>query len=109
DRDSKAYPDGPIREGGRLYPLFENCRNLYADLSAGSALGALKRDPEHARAFLCRFADRLLFGRDYYGDELLQFLKTLELPADVQERIFRENACELLSPSDREQKRQGPP
>jgi len=63
--DPSVYPAGPVREGGRLAPLFEQYPNLYADLSAGSALGALKRDPAHDRAFLCRFSDRLLFGRDY--------------------------------------------
>jgi predicted TIM-barrel fold metal-dependent hydrolase len=97
DTDPKTYPAGPIQEGGRLYPLLENHSNLYADLSAGSALGALKRDPAHARAFLCRFAERLLFGRDYYGGDLMQFLQTLELPRGVQERIFRENAQRLLA------------
>lgn len=102
--DPNAYPSGPVCEGGRLYPLFEDYPNLYADLSAGSALGALKRDPEHARAFLYRFSDRLLFGRDYYGDDLLRFLNTLELPAGMQARIFRENACALLSSGDGKQK-----
>jgi predicted TIM-barrel fold metal-dependent hydrolase len=97
DTDPKTYPAGPIQAGGRLYPLLENHANLYADLSAGSALGALKRDPAHARAFLCRFAERLLFGRDYYGGDLMQFLQTLELPRGVQERIFRENAQRLLA------------
>ena len=99
--DPSVYPAGPVREGGRLAPLFEQYPNLYADLSAGSALGALKRDPAHARAFLCRFSDRLLFGRDYYGGDLLQFLQTLDLPTDVQERIFGANARRLLSPADR--------
>jgi len=45
DSDPKAYPAGPVREGGRLYPLFESCANLYADLSAGSALGAPEARP----------------------------------------------------------------
>src|SRR5690242_4071681 len=98
--DPKAYPAGPIREGGRLTPLFENHANLFADLSAGSALGALKRDPTHARAFLCRFSDRLLFGRDYYGGDLLEFLQSLELPSAVQEQIFYQNAQRLLSPAE---------
>ena len=96
DADPKVYPGGPIREGGRLQGLFDKHGNLYADLSAGSALGALKRDPAHARAFLCRFSERLLFGRDYYGDDLMQFLRTLDLPDDVQSRIFCENAVRLL-------------
>jgi predicted TIM-barrel fold metal-dependent hydrolase len=98
--DPNVYPTGPIREGGRLAALFEQYANLYADLSAGSALGALKRNPEHARAFLCRFSDRLLFGRDYYGGDLLQFLKDLDLPVAVQERIFHENARRLLAPAE---------
>jgi predicted TIM-barrel fold metal-dependent hydrolase len=96
DADPKAYPAGPIREGGRLHGLFEKYGNLYADLSAGSALGALKRDPAHALAFLCRFSDRLLFGRDNYGGDLMQFLQSLELPDDVRGRIFSRNAEGLL-------------
>jgi predicted TIM-barrel fold metal-dependent hydrolase len=100
DRQPHPYPSGPIVPGGRLYSLLDSYPNLYADLSAGSALGALRRDPAHARAFLSRFADRLLFGRDYYGDELLQFLKSLDLPPDVQARLFAENARQLLHPVD---------
>jgi hypothetical protein len=76
--------------------LFEQYPHLFADLSAGSALGALKRDPAHARAFLCRFSHRLLFGRDDYGGDLLEFLQTLELSADVRHRLFLENARGLV-------------
>jgi predicted TIM-barrel fold metal-dependent hydrolase len=43
----------------------------------------------------------LLFGRDYYGGDLLQFLETLDLPTAVQERIFFENAARLLCPAER--------
>jgi predicted TIM-barrel fold metal-dependent hydrolase len=94
--DPNIYPTAPVTPGGRLYGLFEDHANLYADLSAGSALGALKRDPTHAREFLCRFADRLLFGRDYYGDDLLAFLKSLDLPTDVQNKILCDNARTLV-------------
>jgi predicted TIM-barrel fold metal-dependent hydrolase len=100
DREPAVYPTGPICEGGCVPLLLGQYPNLYADLSAGSALGALKRDPQHARDFLCRFSDRLLFGRDYYGGDLLQFLETLELPAEVQQRIFSDNALRLLSPAE---------
>jgi predicted TIM-barrel fold metal-dependent hydrolase len=98
--DPNAYPSGPITPDGRLHGLFERHSNLCADLSAGSALRALKRDPAHAREFLIRFADRLLFGRDYYGGELLDFLATLTLPIEVQERIFYKNALRLAPPSE---------
>ncbi len=98
DSDPKTYPSGPVTPEGRLYALFAHYPNLYADLSAGSALGALKRDPAHAREFLTRFADRLLFGRDFYGGELFEFLKALDLPHDAQESILGGNAAKLVSP-----------
>jgi predicted TIM-barrel fold metal-dependent hydrolase len=96
DSDPNAYPKGAVREGGRLYPLFERYPNLYADLSAGSALGALRRDPVHAREFLRRFSERILFGRDFYGGDLLEFLNGLELPADVRDRVLWQNARKLI-------------
>lgn len=97
DADPKVYPTGPVTPGGRLYALFDRYPNLHADLSAGSALGALRRDPAHARDFLCRFADRLLFGRDFYGSDLLAFLRSLDLPSDVQDRILFANAQRLVA------------
>ena len=96
DSDPAAYPAGPRTPGGRLTALFDRYPNLYADLSAGSALGALKRDPAHTLEFLCRYADRILFGRDYYGSDLKTFLDTLALPPDVQAKIYSGNACRLV-------------
>ncbi|HXG23918.1 MAG TPA: amidohydrolase family protein [Chthonomonadales bacterium] len=96
DTATEAYPKGPVTPGGRLYALFDNYPNLWADLSAGSGLNALRRDPEHARRFLEQYADRLLFGRDYYGGELMEFLKSLDLPLKVQENIFYRNAERLM-------------
>jgi len=102
DADPSPYPKGPVTPGGRLYDLFDRYSNLFADLSAGSARYALSRDPIHAREFLCRFADRLLFGRDFYGGELSAVLKSLDLPDHVRSRIFSENALRLISaPADR--------
>jgi predicted TIM-barrel fold metal-dependent hydrolase len=94
--DPAVYPSGPITPGGRLYDLFDRYPNLWADLSAGSALGVLKRDPAHACAFLCRYAERLLFGRDFYGGDLQAFLDSLDLPLEVQSQIEGKNARRLL-------------
>jgi predicted TIM-barrel fold metal-dependent hydrolase len=91
------YPDGPVAMTGRLYGLFDRYPNLYADMSAGSGLTALKRDPEHAVGFVRRYADRLLFGRDYYGGDLLEFLQTLDLDDSIREKIFRTNAESLVA------------
>jgi predicted TIM-barrel fold metal-dependent hydrolase len=78
--------------------MLERYPNLYADLSAGSGLRALRRDVKHGREFVIRFADRLLFARDYYGDELLEFLRALDLPQDVAEKIYFRNAQKLVAP-----------
>lgn len=96
DKRHEGYPKGPVTPGGRLYKLFDAYPNLYADLSAGSARFALERDPEHAKAFLCRYADRLTFARDYYGKDLHNFLETLSLPQDVHDKIYFQNALKLV-------------
>jgi hypothetical protein len=96
ESDPEAYPKGPIAPGGRVPQLLHKYPNLCADLSAGSGMWALRRDPRHGRDFAIRYADRLLFGRDYYGGELLEFLKTLDLPKDVQEQIYFRNAQKLM-------------
>lgn len=92
DARSEQYPAGAVTPGGRLQPLFDRYANLYADLSAGSGRNALARDPAHAAKFLTRYADRLLFGRDYYERELTDFLQTLPLRQDVVEKIYWRNA-----------------
>ena len=96
DVDPAVYPTGPITPGGRLFRLFETYPNLWADLSAGSGLGAMERDVEHAKRFIIRFADRLLFGRDQYGDDLDRFLQSIDLPGDVKSKIYFENALRLV-------------
>ena len=92
----QLYPSGPVQPGGRLYELFEKYPNLYADLSAGSALNALKRDPAHAVEFLIRFGDRLLFARDFYGGEPKTFLNSLNLPEKVYQKLYFQNARKLV-------------
>ena len=96
DAAPDVYPRGPIAPGGRLVQLLDTNANVWADLSAHSALTALRRDPAHAGRLLRRFADRLLFARDYYGGELTELLDTLDLPADVREKIHSANAISLL-------------
>ncbi len=96
ETDARPYPDGPVTPNGKVIRLFETYPNLYADLSAGSGLRAIRRDVAHGREFLIRFADRLLFARDYYGGELLEFLRTLDLPADVADKILFRNAQRLV-------------
>lgn len=93
-----AYPadDRPVTPGGRLHEMFDRFPNLYADMSAGSGLKALSRDRSHAHDFITRYADRLLFARDYYGGDLHAFLQSLDLSQDVLDKIYFKNAQELV-------------
>lgn len=97
DTEPLGYPNGPVTEGGRLLKILEEYTNLYADMSADSGLTAMSRDVEFCRGFIERFADRLLFGRDYYGNKLQKFLDSLELPAKITERIYHGNAKKLVT------------
>ena len=94
--ESSPYPGGSVAGEGKLYRLLDTYPNLYADLSANSGRLAMARDPAHARKFLDRFQDRLLFGRDYYGQDLHDLLKTLDLPDEIQHKLYWANANALL-------------
>jgi len=60
-----GYPTSSIAPGGVLKRLLRDYPGLHGDLSAGSGLNALTRDPEHAYAFMDEFQDRLLLGLDF--------------------------------------------
>ncbi len=59
-----AYPKGPITERGLTDLWMEQYPNLWGDLSAGSGLNALTRDPEFTKGFLARHWRRLLWATD---------------------------------------------
>jgi predicted TIM-barrel fold metal-dependent hydrolase len=58
------YPKGPVTPGGITDCLLSEYPNMFADMSAGSGLNALTRDEDHARAFLERHQDKILYGSD---------------------------------------------
>ncbi|HRJ72615.1 MAG TPA: amidohydrolase family protein [Terrimicrobiaceae bacterium] len=95
DEVSEAYPEGIVSGEGRLYRLFDSYPNLYADLSASGFL-ALRRDQKHARTFLTRFQDRLLFGRDFCDSNLYDLIASLDLETEVLENICWRNAEKLV-------------
>ena len=76
--------------------LFEHHPNLWADLSAGSGLTAMRRDSEHAVTFITRYQDRLLYGRDAPGNDLQEFLVGLDMSKSVREKVMSENALRLI-------------
>lgn len=93
----ESYPKGPVLPGGALERLLETCPNLYCDLAGASGKNALERDPAHARAFLTRWQDRVVYGRDAYHNGLQQLLNGLGLADGVLSKIYAGNAQRLLS------------
>jgi predicted TIM-barrel fold metal-dependent hydrolase len=58
------YPKGPVKPGGLTDRLLSDYPNIYGDLSAGSGLNALTRDPDFARDFVRRHTRKLVWGSD---------------------------------------------
>ena len=58
------YPKGKVTAGGLTDRYLSDYPNAYADMSAGSGLNALTRDEDHAREFLRRHQDKILYGSD---------------------------------------------
>lgn len=107
DHDQKVlYPSGKVQPGGITDRLLSDYQNVFGDLSAGSGLNHLVRDPEHAAAFLDRHQDKLLFGSDCddvlgrgpgcTGAQIIAQVRRLAPEAKVQRKIFYENAKRLL-------------
>jgi predicted TIM-barrel fold metal-dependent hydrolase len=99
-KDLGGYPKGPVQPGGALDTLMEKYPNLYGDLSAGSGASAISRDIEFGRQFFIRRADRLMFGTDFLapGQEVpqLELYRDFDIPAEVQAKVFRDNARRVL-------------
>jgi uncharacterized protein len=98
--DLARYPDGPVAAGGAIDALMDKYANLHGDLSAGSGARAISRDPAFGREFLLRRADRLMFGTDFLAPAQevpqLTLFRQMQLPGDVQAKVFRDNARRLL-------------
>ena len=94
--DQEPYPKGAVVPGGRILTVMQECPNLWCDLSAGSALNALTRDPAFGRDFLLEFQDRVLYARDYFDGKHREFIDGLDLPPEVLEKIYCGNALKLV-------------
>jgi predicted TIM-barrel fold metal-dependent hydrolase len=97
------YPKGPVTPG-RVVDLMRTYPNLLGDLSAGSGLGAISRDPEFGVEFMEEFQDRLYWGTDIANvpQELpiVEYFRNLKaeklISDDAYEKITWRNANRLL-------------
>lgn len=101
----------------RLGSLFDELPNVYTEL--GAVLAELGRQPKAARAFLIKYQDRVMFGKDTYkmeeyytyfrvletGDEYFDYYRKrhahwkmygLELPDSVLKKIYYKNALRVI-------------
>ena len=100
------YPKTPVTPGGLTDRWLSDYPNMYGDMSAGSGLNALLRDEEHARGFLKRHQDKLLYGsdcsdRDGQGDKCsgsqqIAAIRRLAPDAQAIRKILYGNAARLL-------------
>lgn len=106
DDTSNLYPQGPVTPGGLTDRYLSEFPNMYGDLSAGSGLNALTRDENHAREFLHRHQDKLLYGSDCndeagagdpcQGAQTIATLRRLAPDAKIQAKLLHQNARRLL-------------
>jgi predicted TIM-barrel fold metal-dependent hydrolase len=101
DNCPDPYPAGKIMPGGKLVRLLQEYPNIYADISAGSGLNALRRrDPEFGIRFIKENYQKLLYGTDNFKSQHLDFLKSLNLRKEDFEAITHNNAAKLISVKD---------
>lgn len=109
--EETLYPSGPVKSGGLIDRLLADYENMFADLSAGSGLGALTRDEAFAAGFLERHAKKLMFATDCpcfdgkgaqstrgkcFAQLSLPFLERMVSDKDVLDDILHHNAVRIL-------------
>lgn len=100
------YAEGPVTPGGISDRYLSDYPNMFGDLSANSGRNSLARDEDHAREFLKRHQDKLLFGSDCtdtfgQGDECigantLSILRRLVEDEAALEKILGRNARRIM-------------
>jgi len=102
DDASNLYPKGGVAPGGLTDRYLSDYANMYGDLSAGSGLNALTRDEDHARDFLKRHQDKLIYGSDCsdhagsgsacQGAQTIAAVRRLALTSKIERKLLHGNA-----------------
>jgi len=103
DGERISRPKGPVTPG-RLVELMRKYPNLHGDLSAGSGLNAISRDPEFGHDFMEEFQDKLYWGTDIASDPqdlpIVAYFQKLKadriISEEAYEKITWRNANRLL-------------
>lgn len=100
------YPKGKVTAGGLSDKYLSDFPNFFGDLSAGSGLNAFTRDEEHARGFIERHRDKLLYGSDCAdhagfgptctGSNMIAAIRRLSPTKAVERKLLHGNAKGLF-------------
>lgn len=102
------YPTGAVTSGGLTDRYLSDYPNMYGDLSAGSGLNALTRDAAHAKAFLEKHQEKLLYGSDCAdilgtvssgecsGADDIQAIRNFSNNKQIERKLLYENAKKLF-------------
>jgi predicted TIM-barrel fold metal-dependent hydrolase len=100
------YPKGPVTPGGLTDRYLGDYANMYGDLSAGSGLNALRRDPQFTKDFLARHQSKLLYGSDCsdrvgtgaacQGFETIATIRQLAASKQIERQLLHDNAKKLF-------------
>jgi predicted TIM-barrel fold metal-dependent hydrolase len=105
---SVLYPKTAVTPGGITDRYLSDYPNMYGDLSAGSGLNALTRDEAHARAFLEKHQDKLVYGSDCEdpfgtvasgkctGAMDIQTIRNFSSNKQMERKLLYENAKKLF-------------
>lgn len=103
---TELYPKGSVTPGGLTDRWLSDYPNLFADMSAGSGLNALQRDEDHAREFLKRHQDKLMYGSDCNdrkagtekcsGVRQIAAIRKLSPSREIERKILYGNAARVL-------------
>ncbi|MCE6987978.1 amidohydrolase family protein [Dyadobacter sp. CY323] len=100
------YPKTKVAKGGLTDKLLSDYPNMYGDLSAGSGLLSMTRDEDHAREFLSRHQDKLLYGSDCddhvghgekcQGAQTIAEIRKLSASKTIERKLLHGNAKKLF-------------
>jgi predicted TIM-barrel fold metal-dependent hydrolase len=101
------YPKGFVTAGGITDRYLSDYHNMFGDLSAGSGLSALTRDEDHAKRFLEKHQDKLIFGSDCEdrhglassgctGAQDIAEVRKLASSKKIERKLLYENAKKLF-------------
>jgi predicted TIM-barrel fold metal-dependent hydrolase len=95
-----------VTPGGLTDRYLSDYPNFFGDLSAGSGLNAFTRDEDHARGFIERHQNKLLYGSDCNdvfgegdkcsGSQMIAAVRRLSPSKAVERKLLFENAKTLL-------------